>query len=314
MNDWLDDEDFWHHKTYLTRAIDLCHWKIMSANGDNNWRNFFRTLKCHARHMLKAWYKPSSPNCSVRSPLTRSVSFNINHPISCSVVLNAGWTTTAYYSHTWGRVEVGVTTWLDNHWAIDMLALSVLLLHILEALSFCPGRCQPVWHPSFCVIDLITWKRITITHFISDRLNAHNCSVMKMVSCSYLVLCGRRVQAWWQGWSWGGGPEEILVLLIVNVPSIVGAAGKLMKARGLFRLEIVELGLCVFGIPAEGRMGRSNRQKKGKKDRILKNWMLSLTAALVVWYTQNLKNKTKKTASPTKKKRAIKHWKSLKQV
>lgn len=74
----------------------------------------------------------------------------------------------------------------------------------------------------------------------------------------------------------GGGPEEILVLLFVDVPSIIGAAGELMEARGLFRLEIVELRLCVFGIPADGQIERLNRQKMRKKDGKIKNLMVSL--------------------------------------
>lgn len=81
-----------------------------------------------------------------------------------------------------------------------------------------------------------------------------------MISYRYLALCGHRLQG-----CRGGVPEEILVLLIVNVPSVVGATGKLMEARGLFRLEIVELGLCVFGIPAEGQ-SRDQTDRKREKD------------------------------------------------
>lgn len=58
----------------------------------------------------------------------------------------------------------------------------------------------------------------------------------------------------------GRGPEEILILLIIDIPSIVSAAGELMEARGLFRLEIVEFGFCVFGIPADGQTKQTEQE------------------------------------------------------
>lgn len=64
------------------------------------------------------------------------------------------------------------------------------------------------------------------------------------------------------GWS----PKEVLVLLFVDVPSVIGAAGELVEAGGFFSLEIVELGLCVFGIPAEGHIETSNRKKERQTD------------------------------------------------
>ena len=59
-------------------------------------------------------------------------------------------------------------------------------------------------------------------------------AVVKIMSYNHMDVCRRRGQAWWQGRSWGGGPEKIIVLLIIDVPSIVGAASKLVEARGLF--------------------------------------------------------------------------------
>lgn len=79
----------------------------------------------------------------------------MNHLISCSVALNAIWAAAAaHYTHTWRRVEVGVTTRLDNL-AVDVLTLCVLLLHILEVLSLKVWGFQSVWHACFCVTALI---------------------------------------------------------------------------------------------------------------------------------------------------------------
>lgn len=94
--------------------------------------------------------------------------------------------------------------------------------------------------------------------------------IPSLMSGSYLVLCRCGVRARWQRWRVGGGPEEILVLLIVNVPGIVGAARKLVETRRLFRFGIVELELCVFGVPAHGQLERSNRWKR----REAKSWMV----------------------------------------
>lgn len=80
------------------------------------------------------------------------------------------------------------------------------------------------------------------------------------------------------GWS----PKEVLVLLFVDVPSVIGAAGELVEAGGFFSLEIVELGLCVFGIPAEGHIETSNRKKE------LDRWRrVSLTSELVQYVCRN---------------------------
>lgn len=84
----------------------------------------------------------------------------------------------------------------------------------------------------------------------------------KIMSCRYLDLCGCRVQARWQ---------EILLILIVDVPSIIGAAGELVEARGLFRLVIVELGVCVFGKTATERIKRSKTEKESKRQN---NWRI----------------------------------------
>lgn len=67
-------------------------------------------------------------------------------------------------------------------------------------------------------------------------------------------MCGRGVQAWRYGRSWRVGPKEILIILIIDVPSIVSAAGKLMEATGLFRFRIVKFGLCVLVIPEKGQI------------------------------------------------------------
>ncbi len=105
-------------------------------------------------------------------------------------------------------------------------------------------------------------KHIRTSPFILEQLNAHKCYKIKMMPNRYL--------AWWQGWR-SGGPEEILILFIINVPSIVGAAGKLMETRCLFRLEVVELGLCVFGIPAEGHIERFKWTEKRKRQKKIKD-------------------------------------------
>lgn len=82
-----------------------------------------------------------------------------------------------------------------------------------------------------------------------------------MTCCCYLVL--HRVLARRSKGSWEGSPAEIfLLLLIIDVPGIVGAAGKLMETAGLFRFNIVELWFCVFWIPAEVHMeGEEQRDK-----------------------------------------------------
>lgn len=78
------------------------------------------------------------------------------------------------------------------------------------------------------------------------------------MSCKYRGMWGWSVHTRWQGWRCGGS-ENNLSLLIINVPGIIGAASKLMETRGLFRLQSVELGHCVFRIPAEGQMDRWNQ-------------------------------------------------------
>lgn len=65
--------------------------------------------------------------------------------------------------------------------------------------------------------------------------------------------------------------QEILLILIVDVPSIIGAAGELVEARGLFRLVIVELGVCVFGKTATEQIKRSKTEKESKRQN---NWRI----------------------------------------
>ena len=83
--------------------------------------------------------------------------------------------------------------------------------------------------------------------------------------------------------------QEILLILIVDVPSIIGAAGELVEARGLFRLVIVELGFCVFGKTATEWIERSKSQKKTAKGRTIGEFIGVTRGSAGSQYTQNFR-------------------------
>lgn len=54
----------------------------------------------------------------------------------------------------------------------------------------------------------------------------------------------------------GVGGQEVFVLLVVDIPGVVGAAGKFVETGGLLGLEVVEVGLKLrdfLGEPAQSR-------------------------------------------------------------
>lgn len=62
---------------------------------------------------------------------------------------------------------------------------------------------------------------------------------------------------WW-------GSQEVLILLLVDVPGIAGAAGKLMETRGLLGREVDHLRLRgVFGKSAEREKKIEKRWERG---------------------------------------------------
>lgn len=197
--------------------------------------------------MLKVWHR-----------LTRLwISFRLNHWISSSVGLKAERTR---LKHTRGWADICVTTRLHQP-AVDLLVFCILLLPVLEVLTRFGGWSQSLgWYDLrvVCLMLQLLRKRHRRfeEEFVADRPQLHG---NKSVFCSYLFVQRRgRVQAWWCRGSWGGSPTKVLILFIINVPSIVGAASKLVKAWSFFSLDIVDLGFCVFEIPAEKQKERLN--------------------------------------------------------
>lgn len=200
--------------------------------------------------------------------------------------------------HTWGCAELSVTGRPSNL-AVDILALGISLRNNVKVLSFCLWSCHSVEYPSVYIISLILL--LLLRERASEYLLLIQDNNVNAQSSNLYLFLGRwDVRAWWHRWRcWD--PEEILILLIINIPSVIGAAGKLMETRSLFRLKMVELGLGVFGIPRGDRqIDRWNKLSKRLRIKKMNNAHNAGTGVNIQRTKQNDNLRTK-IKCPTKK-------------
>lgn len=62
---------------------------------------------------------------------------------------------------------------------------------------------------------------------------------------------GRGLGGSWDGGGGLGDGQEVVLVLVLDVPGVVGAASELVETGGLLGLHMVQLGLGLFGVPEQ---------------------------------------------------------------